>query len=307
MVPEASRLWSTDIGRAVASAPAIGDSAVIVQETGGRLIALGRVSGRRLWQRRLSGPGAASPLLDSETILAATGGRNGAVYSVRLANGTPEWNRVVGPVTDPIAASAPTVFAATEIGRVVAIERGRGGLLWQRQLGARVRSGVTLTSHGLVLITDDSLYLLSATDGRTVASAATPATALAPPAAWERTLVVAFPSGTVIAFDLADLHIQWRIETSGTIVAPPAIARDTVFVVTLDGPTDLGVSIRSPAAPIRQGVLVGAANGEVLWFDGNSPAPRWQIRVDGPIDQAPVLNRGTLLVADGRGRLHVWK
>src|SRR5262249_20340305 len=125
----------------------------------------------------------------------------------------------------------------------------------------------------------------------------------------------------IAALDPGDLQIRWKVPTTGAVVSAPVVARDTVFAVTLDGklwripihtpelsePTDLAMSVRASPAPVRAGVLIAAGNGQVVWPAGPHQPARWRVRVDGPIEQPPLVRDGTVLVADGRGAVHAWR
>jgi hypothetical protein len=111
------------------------------------------------------------------------------------------------------------------------------------------------------------------------------------------------------------------VDTREPVMNSPAVARDTVFAVTIGGSVwriplgapgeasavQLGVTVRAAPAPLAQGLLVATVAGEVLWVSGPSATPRWQVRVDGPIDQPPIVDQGLLIFLDGRGRIHAWR
>jgi hypothetical protein len=171
----------------------------------------------------------------------------------------------------------------------------------------------------LLVATDDSLFLLSPQTGEIVHRAAAPGTVVAPPAWSGDTIIVTSPDGLVAAIAHDDLRTLWSVDTDDPIFGMPAIARDTAFAVTLSGalwriplrvpwePTavPLGITVRAAPAPTADGVLVASTAGEVLFTRGDSIEAR--ARVDGPVEQAPIVRDGVLLVIDGKGRVLTWK
>jgi outer membrane protein assembly factor BamB len=277
-------------------------------------------TGERIWRRSLGAPATGAPLLMGSRVYAATTGRQGRVHALQLQRGNKVWDARVGPVVPPIAASPGHVFVGTENGTIRALGTARGEPRWTRRLPGVLRLGPVDVSDALMVATDDSLYLLNPADGEIVARAGTPGTVVAPPAWRGDTLVVASPDGCIAALARADLRTLWSVPTGDPIFGMPSIARDTVFAVTLGGAlwrvpladpagavsVPLGVAVRAPAAPTGDGVLVATTAGEVLFTTGNGLVePR--ARVDGPIEQAPIVWRGVLLVIDGKGRVYAWQ
>jgi outer membrane protein assembly factor BamB len=182
-----------------------------------------------------------------------------------------------------------------------------------------VRSGVTALAHGMLVATDDSLFVLSAADGSVQASRATPGALIAPPAWSGDTVVLASPDGFLMGVRGDNLDILWSLRTGEAIFGGPAIARDTTFAVTVGGwlwrvPLDdpyaptrdsLGVAVRAPPAPAENGVLVGALNGEILLVGRDSLARLTRLR--GPIEQPPIVRHGVLLLIDGKGTIEAWR
>jgi hypothetical protein len=51
---------------------------------------------------------------------------------------------------------------------------------------------------------------------------------------------------------------------------------------------------------------VGTTAGEVLLARGEGSVER-RVRVDGPVEQPPIIKDGVLLVIDGKGRVLTWR
>ncbi|MBI4499739.1 MAG: PQQ-like beta-propeller repeat protein [Gemmatimonadetes bacterium] len=313
------RLWTATAGRGFAGPPAIGDSVVIVQATDARLLAFARSSGKRLWGLRVGGLGSTGPLLDGERVY--TGTAAGQVAAVSLRTGRFLWKRDIQSVAGPLALSVSRLFAVGTPGRLYAFNRVNGALQWRRDLEGVLRSGPTLLGANVVVASDDSVFQVNAQDGRVVKAVPVRGLSLNPPAVAGSSIIYASPDGFVIALNADDLTQQWRVELGSPVLGSPAVARDTVFAATITGSiwqiplfapglathVDLGVSIRASPTPIADGLLVATVAGELIRLPGAASQSRWQVRVDGPIDQPPIVDRGLLIFTDGRGRIHAWK
>jgi hypothetical protein len=310
--------WVTEIGRAAAAPLAIGDSVILVQAVDQTISAVSRADGERRWKNRLDGPGAASPLLAWSVVYAATGGPDGRVYALALTDGHEHWSRKMGPVAGPIATLEHRVFAVTEQGVVTALDSERGSVLWRTGLRGPARTGLTVVNGEIIVATDDSLFALSPDSGRHVRSVALPST-IAPPAVSGDTMVFVTPTGDALALTAHDFSKLWRVSL-GAMWGNAALARDTLFAVSTAGilwrvaltdpshpvRTDLGTPVRAGPMPISDGVMIGTVTGLVLRIAGDSVAT-WRDSIEGPIEQPPVVDGGSLIAVDGHGRIHLWK
>jgi outer membrane protein assembly factor BamB len=322
LVPaEPSLRWRANVKRGAAGPPALGEHVLAVTTLDRALTVLQWTTGETVWRRGLSAPASGPPLILGDRVYAASTGRQGRVHAFGLRNGRRLWDVRVGSIVPPIAASPSLVFVAIESGLVRAFESHRGRQRWSRRLGGVVRLGPVDLDGSLFVATDDSLYLLAPADGRILTSAPAPATVIAPPAWRNDTLIIASPDGVVAGLDRATLETLWLVHTDDDdpVFGGVAVARDTVFAVTLGGflwqvplaaPDQglrfpLGVTVRAPPAPTADGVLVATTAGEVLLVRGGTAERR--ARVDGPVEQAPIVRDGVLLVIDGKGRVTTWQ
>jgi outer membrane protein assembly factor BamB len=317
---EPSLRWRANVRRGAAGPPALGERVVAVSTIDRAVTLLEWETGAQIWRRNLGAPASGAPLLVGSRVYVASTGRQGRVHAISLQRGNKLWDARVGPVVPPIAASPGHVFVGTENGTIRALGARRGESRWSRRLPGVLRCGPVDVGDALLVATDDSLYLMDPADGEILVRAAAPGTVVAPPAWRGDTLVFASPDGIIAGLARDDLRTLWSIPTGDPVFGMPSIARDTAFAVTLGGvlwrvplatPGDatsvpLGVTVRAPAAPTADGVLVATTAGEVLFFTGVGPVePR--ARVDGPIEQAPIIRHGVLLVIDGKGRVYAWQ
>ena len=310
--------WVTEIGRAAVGSLAIGDSVILVQAVDQTVSAVSRADGERRWANRLDGPGASGPLLAWDVVYTATGGPDGRVYALALVDGHEHWSRKIGPVVGPIATFEKKVFVATERGGVEALESERGSVVWRAGLHGPVRSGITVLNGEIIVATDDSLVALRPDSGRRIRAVQLAAT-IAPPAVAGDTLIFVTPTGDAVAVSARTFAPLWRIPL-GPVWGNAAVARDTLFAITTAGMlcrvaladpshvvrTSVGASVRAGPMPIADGILIGTVSGQIMRIAGDSVTV-WRDTVDGPIELPLVVDRGSLIAVDGRGRIHLWK
>ncbi len=317
--PEPDRWWRVGLGRAASGPPALGDQVIAVLGADRDLTLVQFESGKPIWRRRLSAPGAGGPLIAGDRVYAASAGRSAQVYAYRLEDGKRLWRREVGPVVGPIATAHGLVIVATEAGEVTALTPAGGQRRWTRRLHGPVRSGVTALGDDVLVASDDSLFLLAALDGTVRHSVAALGAVIASPAWQGDTIVLASPDGLLLGLGRHDLALLWSIRTDGPIFGGPVIARDTVFAVSVGGrlwrvplanPYDhtsdrLGAPVRASPAPVANGILIGTLAGEVLLVGRDTVVRR--ARLAGPIEQPPIVRHGVLLVIDGKGTMEAWR
>jgi len=321
IVPTTPELrFEFDVGRAPSGPLAVGDSVLVASTSDKKIAVLRRESGMLVWRRRLKGPGAGGPLFAGDRLFAASGDRDGAVHAYELESGKRLWARRIGPVVGPLGAFGATVYAATASGLVVALDSARGDIIWQRRFPQPLRSGVTVLGPHVLVSSDDSLYLVSRRTGERAAATRTAGSVIRPPAVVDQLLVTASPDGIVEAFELPTLESRWRRMVESPMFGSPSIARDTVFVTTMDGALwripidapwaatmqDIGIPMRATPAPVAGGVLVATVNGEILMLDGASDVPRWRLEADAALEDPPLVSDGTILLIDGTGTVRAW-
>ena len=129
--------------------------------------------------------------------------------------------------------------------------------------------------------------------------------------------------GHVLAVTVPGLAIAWDHTAGDAVYGAPALARDTLYVLTRGGrlwlipgagPSgggarffDLNVVAVAGPTPVSAGVLVGSVAGEVLLVSTADGQVRWRTQVDGPIDEPPLVRDRELFVVAGRGDIHAYR
>lgn len=312
--------WEFSVGRAPSGPLAVGDSVVIAATTDRKIAAVSRSAGRLIWRKRLNGSAASGPLFTEARAYVATGHRDGAVAAFDIKNGKEQWRRTTGPVAGTLALSDSAVYAATTSGRVIALDLRAGEPLWVRDVRQPLRSGVTLVGPHLVVASDDSLYLLVRRTGERAATVATDGAVTRPPAVAGNLLITTSPDGFVTAFALPSLARRWQHHLDDPVFGSPSVARDTVFAITAAGTLwrfplhdpargtalELHVMVRAPVAPVRNGLLIGTVDGAILLIAAGRAEPIVVGQAAGPIEEPPIVSRGTVYLIDGRGTIRAW-
>jgi outer membrane protein assembly factor BamB len=213
------------------------------------------------------------------------------------------------------------VFAATTAGAVFAVVTADGDVSWQRFFSKPLRSGVTVLDSRLFVASDDSLYLLGVETGSVAHAVRARGPVIQPPAVAGDVLVLVSPEAFIAAYDANTLEERWWHPVGDAVFGGVAIARDTAFVATVNGELwrvpvgnpdgavvqSLDRAMRMTPVPVRNGVLLGAVGGEVLFLRDGSDEPAWSRMVDGPLEFPPIVDNGMVFVYDGRGTIHAWR
>ena len=210
-----------------------------------------------------------------------------------------QWSRSVGDgqgelynLIEP-AVDGQTIYAASAEGRVMAIQRESGDVLWKKDLDLPI-SGAVGVGNGLVLLGTmrGDVIVLDAGSGEQKWRAKVTSEVLAAPATNGDVVVVQTQDDKLVAFDAATGNQRWLYE-------------GTVPVLTL----------RGTGAPLIDGrlALAGLASGKVVAVDVQRGLPVWEQRVAIPqgrseldrvvdIDGGLLLADGVLYVASYQGR-----
>ena len=178
----------------------------------------------------------------------------GVLSAYELASGRKLWNKKLVTSTDDmslvgagIAYDGGNLFVTTGLGAVIAIDAQTQEILWEKNLGAPIRSASTVSGGKLYVLTADSrITALKSKDGSKIWDyASIPETTMvlggASPAVSNGIVVAVFPSGEIMAFTADKGGLLWSDALSGSkkaeglsaimdIVARPIIRGNTVYV-----------------------------------------------------------------------------
>jgi outer membrane protein assembly factor BamB len=154
----------------------------------------------------------------------------GRVQAFDETNGQERWRRDDLKAFTAPAASGGLVIVGTSSNTLVALAAGTGETLWTGDLGVRPASSAAIGPNRVIVGAEDGSVVAFDRDGAEMWRFAADSTIVAPPAIAGDTLVVASRDGVVYALDTASGAERWRFETGGTIEDPPSVVDGLVFV-----------------------------------------------------------------------------
>lgn len=174
-------LWKAKVSSEVLSSPRESNGIVVVRAGDSRIFGLNAADGSRKWTLDRSTPAlslrsSAGIVIDNGVIYAGFAG--GKLIAVRVDDGgllweatvaqpkgTTEIERIADITSQPVI-DGPLIYAAAYQGRVVAIDRSNGRILWNRDISSYTGLG---SENGRVYVSQASgtVYSLEYTSGKT--------------------------------------------------------------------------------------------------------------------------------------------
>ncbi len=304
--------------------PLVTEAAVYVPLRSGKVVALARQDGTRLWE---TSPGVATAgtlyRLGDRLVACATrppadgDAATGVVRLLDLATGVVQREiSLPRPITSNLVSDGVRLYARLGATEVAALDPGDFSILWR--VSGDFTEHLTCDGDGLLAgLTAGALWSLRAADG--ARQWACELGAQPGPAAGDAERVYCGTAqGDAVAIRRADGRIRWRRRTGGAIAAPPLIDRGRAlfasydnFLYAFDGARgemqwrqQMAGRLTAPPTPLTETTLAVAAldDGEITIvsrLDGRIVA-RWQLadeRLFSALCRAP----GLLIAATERG------
>jgi outer membrane protein assembly factor BamB len=249
-------LWRRRVNGPIRTAPTVFGGRVYVVTIANELHALDADDGRLLWTHvgitEVAGLlGGASPAVEGSTVVAAFS--SGELVALRAENGREVWTDSLTAVRrfDPISTIAHIrgrpvidggqVIATANSGRTVAIDLRSGGRVWERSVGSSHSAWVAGDFVFLTSTSGELVCLARRTGGiRWVRQMQVfedeedregPMVWTGPVLAGDR-LLLGNNLGELWSVSPYDGKLLGRVEVSGNVFIPPAVAGDTVYVLT---------------------------------------------------------------------------
>lgn len=238
--------WRRQVSSEVLAAPVAAHGVVVVRTQDGKLTGLAATDGTPLWVYDRSVPalslrGTSAPVLAGDAVVA--GFDSGLLVSLALKDGQLLWeSRIAAPSgrselerlvdidADPVVAQ-DIIYVVTFQGRVAAVDRHSGNVLWRRDMSSHAGMGV---DRRHLFITDDESFVW-AVDRDNSASVwrqdKLARRALTPPTPFGKHVAVGDFEGYVHLLDLEDGRLAARVKVDGDgIAAAPVVAGDLLLV-----------------------------------------------------------------------------
>ncbi len=160
-------LWTYSSGLELRSAPHFSGGIVFLGEQRGIFSAINPKTGKRDWGGGAGGP-INTPATEGGNVYFSSW--DGSVQSVRIRGVIPQWRVSVNdPVTTAPSIAANKIFVGTANGKVVAMNRADGNILWNFDTQGGTVTGIPVMAEGLVFVGggQGTLFVLDAASGGT--------------------------------------------------------------------------------------------------------------------------------------------
>ena len=313
--------WSADAGAGtsksgrVSASPIVAEGRIYALDAAGSVSAFSLSGGSAVWRASLE------PTVDNSkkvsfnaSNLFSLGGTDGGGYGGGLA------------------ADGGKIFAASGFGTVIALDPSSGKRIWEKTVGAPIRSSPTATAERVFVVTTEGrIICLSAVDGTELWSARglpqqASLTLNASPAVEGDVVVAPFPSGDILALKISDGSSLWtenlaRARTTSQLTAlsdaaRPVIDNGVAFAIGHGGrmvATQLktgerlwSLNVPGTQAPWVAGdtVFVVDTTGQLMAIARQDGRIRWTAKLPGGTTwSGPTLASGTLYLASNKGQL----
>jgi outer membrane protein assembly factor BamB len=238
--------WRRQLSSEVLAAPVAAQGVVVVRTQDGKLSGLAATDGTPLWVYDRAVPalslrGTSAPALAGDAVVAgfdsgllvALALKDGQLLwesRIAVASGRSELERLVDIDADPVVAD-DVIYVVTFQGRVAAVDRRSGNVLWRRDMSSHAGMGV---DERHLFITDDESFVW-AVDRDNSASVwrqdKLARRALTPPTPFGAYVVVGDFEGYVHFLDREDGRQAGRVKVDGDGIAVAPVAVDELLLV----------------------------------------------------------------------------
>lgn len=258
------------------------------------------MDGSKVREYALGAAVEAPPALDADAGVVWVVAVTGELHALNAETGDVLWKRQVGgPVSTGLTVSADALYLVTDDDRIVAVSRGDGEILWRHVHEAGGLGGLSVAGHAGVLLEEGRVY-------------------------------TGLTDGTVVALDASDGRVLWDMPAALDLEAPnitapmvdvdttPAMVGDRLFVASFASgvyeldPVNGGVRQRYPEyvgviglAGNGHSLVLSSAEQGVVCLDIQSMSVRWtrsaQAMRGAP--SPPRLDDDRVFVGESRGAL----
>ena len=316
-----AQVWRAKAGRRFTGRMVVTGETIYGGSVDRKVYAVDLTSGRLLWSSRLGGLISGGVLVAGDTVYAASSRPEGRVYALDGKTGRRLWRTATGPVGAPLALMGGVLVAETQRGEVLGLDPKAGTVRWRRKVGVSRIPAVEADSGTIVIATVDSLFRLSAKDGKVVRRALSPGAIVSPWIAHRGKLVAGTTDSLVVAIDPADLRPRWRVTLDAPVLDSPAAGGDTLYAATRRGTlyrivadsepvaeaiAELDWPITAPVTVLDGLVFLGGADGvlRALRPDGSEA---WRLSLRWPVELGPLPLADGLLAVGGDGDIHRYR
>jgi outer membrane protein assembly factor BamB len=314
-------VWSRRAGRGLGGAVSYSDTVMYLGAADRHVIAIDLRNGALRWSLRVQGPVAEGVAADEEKVYAHTERPDGRAYGIDKIRGMKRWETTVGLPAAPPALVHGTLVLANRSGVVLGLDPANGVIKWRRRVGV-ARAPAIEGNHGNIIVsTIDSLFELSAADGKVIQRRKSAGTVLTPWILHGQYRIAGTTDSQVVAMHLDSLAPAWTVRLDAPVIGAPILRGDTLFALTRIGslyriplsPAPVAERLVSQRTPfltspvmVRDWIVAGSADGVLFGFTLEGTIA-WRVLIAGPIELAPLVLADGFLAIGGRGDLHRYR
>jgi len=331
------RAWSKDVGEGsgrkgrIVAAPVIANGTIFTVDARYNVMALEEATGNRLWDFKIEGIERESTRVGKTSII------DRIRDPLTLTDGDGTDKEGVG---GGLAYSNGTIFAASGLGKMIALNAQTGEVIWSKETRVPLNSAPTVDNGRVFVISDDNeLFAMNSSTGEVLWSyqgiieTASMLTAPAP-AVVDDVIIAPFSSGELVALRVQNGGVLWQDSLSSTarltplaslndISGGPAVADGYVIATAQSGVMtafDLRTGQRvwsQPAGSLSIPLIVGDVvftatttgqvaalsklDGKVHWIQQLENYKNAKKRKERTVWTGPIMAGNRLLVASSRG------
>ncbi|MBA2627263.1 MAG: PQQ-like beta-propeller repeat protein, partial [Gemmatimonadales bacterium] len=201
-------VWQTRAGRTIAEPVAVANGMIYAAGVDRVVHAITLDSGRVRWGFRMTGMALGGVIRSDSSVYVASSRPLNHVIALNAATGVKRWSVDVGEPTAPLALVAGMLLVPTRKGDLIALAPENGMMRWRRRIGY-ARSAAVPAGRDIAIASLDSLFLISASDGRVLHRRTIRGVVLG---AWQEARGLLFGATTdsaVMAVRASDLSTAW--------------------------------------------------------------------------------------------------
>ena len=314
-------LWTRTAGRGLGGAIAHMDTVIYLGAADRHVIAVDLRNGAIRWRTRVQGPIAEGVTADDRRVYTHTERPDGRIYAMDRLSGSKVWTLAADPAAAPPALIHGTLVVATRTGMLIGLDPASGKVRWRRGIGVARSAAFPGDSGTMLVATVDSLFRISAADGRVQERSRSPGAILSGWAVHHEYRIAGTTDSLVIGIRPPSLGRAWSVTLDAPVLGTPIVRGDTAWVITrigtlyriplLDTPVaERLIALRTPflASPtlVNDWLVAGDVTGELyaLTLDGTIA---WQTRIAAPVELPPLVLPNGFLAVGGRGDLHRYR
>jgi len=316
-----AQVWRAKAGRRFTGPIVVAGETIYGGSVDRKVYALDLGSGQMRWSSRLGGLIGGGVMVAGDTVYAASSRPEGRVYALDAKTGRRLWRTATGPVGAPLALVDGVLVAETQRGEIVGLDPRVGTVRWRRKLGVSRIPAVAGDSGTIVVATMDSLFRVSAKDGKVIRRAPSPGAIVSPWIEHRGVLVAGTTDSLVVAIGPGDLRPRWRATLDAPVLDSPAAVGDTLYAATRRGTlyrivadseaaaaaiAVLDWPVTAPVTVVDGLLLLGGADGilRALRPDGSEA---WRLHLRWPVELGPLPLADGMLAIGGDGDLHRYR